>query len=194
MLTTNRARIRAVAAAGIAAVATAVATVTLDASAAEVTAADSRAVAVPLIPEAIKPPAGSRVIGAYLVTSGTQTYTCVVPSGATAGAYTGASVPEAQLIGTGGRIHHFGGPSWQSVRDGSLVTAVREASSPRAGTIPELLLKVNSHSGKGILSRADHISRLRTSGGVAPAGACTAGQTAAVPYQSIYVFWDSPAV
>ncbi|MDI6102756.1 DUF3455 domain-containing protein [Actinoplanes sp. NEAU-A12] len=165
---------------------------TLDASAAEVAAADSRPVAVPLIPDAIKPPAGSRLAGAYLVTSGTQTYTCVVPAGATTGAYIGPSVPEAQLAGTGGRIHHFAGPSWQSVRDGSLVTAAREASSPRPGTIPELLLKVTSHSGKGILSRADYINRLRTSGGLAPAGACTAGQTVAVPYQSIYVFWDAP--
>lgn len=193
MFTTSRSRIRAVAAVGIAAAATAITTVTFDASAAEVAAADSRQVAVPLIPDAIKPPAGSKLAGAYIVTSGTQTYTCVVPAGATAGAYTGASVPEAQLVGTGGRIHHFAGPSWQSVRDGSLVTATRVASSPREGAIPELLLQVASHSGKGILSRADYISRLRTAGGVAPAGACTAGQTVAVPYQSIYVFWDAPA-
>ena len=41
--------------------------------------------------------------------------------------------------------------------------------------------------------RADHISRLRTSGGVAPAESCTAGQTVAVPYQSIHVLRDAPA-
>ncbi|MBG0561405.1 DUF3455 domain-containing protein [Actinoplanes aureus] len=191
MLSTTRSRIRAVAAVGMAAVATAAVTVTFETSAVA-GAADSHAATAPLIPEIIQPPAGSRLVGAYLVTSGTQTYTCVVPAGATTGAYTGASVPEAQLIGTGGRVHHFAGPSWQSVRDGSLVTATRVESSPRAGTIPELLLKVASRSGEGVLSRADYINRLRTSGGVAPTGACTAGQTASVPYGSLYVFWDAP--
>ena len=32
-----------------------------------------------------------------------------------------------------------------------------------------------------------------TSGGVAPTGSCTAGQTVQVPYKAIYVFWDAPA-
>lgn len=155
--------------------------------------AGARPVAVPLIPKDIRPPAGSKLVGAYIVTSGTQTYTCVVPAGATTGAFTGSSTPEAQLIGTGGRIHHFGGPSWQSLRDGSLVTASRVASSTVDGAIPELLLKVETHSGKGVLSRADLINRLRTSGGVAPAGSCAAGEKASVPYGSIYVFWDAPA-
>src|SRR5690349_20956468 len=84
------------------------------------TASGARSVAVPAIPTTIQPPAGSRPVGAFVVTTGTQNYTCVVPEGAATGAYTGNSVPEAQLIGTGGRIHHFGGPSWQSLRDGSL--------------------------------------------------------------------------
>jgi hypothetical protein len=195
MLTT-RSRISAVAAAGIAAAIGVVATA--GPAAANVdkdnAAASARPVAVPLIPKDIRPPAGSKLVGAYIVVSGTQNYTCVVPAGATTGAFTGSSVPEAQLIGTGGRIHHFGGPSWQSLRDGSLVTASRAASSTVEGAIPELLLKVETHSGKGVLSRADFINRLRTSGGVAPAGSCTAGQKASVPYGSIYVFWDAPAV
>lgn len=186
MLSTARSRIRAVTAVGVAAVATAALTVICQTPAAAQGA-------VPLIPDIIKPPAGSRLVGAYLVTTGTQTYTCVVPAGATTGAYTGASVPEAQLIGTGGRVHHFAGPSWQSVRDGSLVTATRVESSPRPGAIPELLLKVATRTGEGVLSRADYINRLYTSGGLPPAGGCTAGQTASVPYGSAYVFWDAPA-
>ncbi|MEV4277454.1 DUF3455 domain-containing protein [Actinoplanes xinjiangensis] len=193
---TNRSRIRAVAAVGLAAAFGAVTTAG-PASAGvhnDSPTTNTRPVAVPLIPKEIKPPAGSRMVGAYIVVSGTQTYTCVVPAGAAAGAFTGSSVPEAQLLGTGGRIHHFGGPSWQSVRDGSLVTASRAASSTVEGAIPELLLKVETHTGKGVLSRADFINRLRTSGGVAPAGSCTAGQKASVPYGSIYVFWDAPAV
>ena len=198
MLNTTRSRVRALAVAGMAVVAGGVAAVTYSASAAEVAApaaigADARAVAVPAIPAAIKPPAGSRPIGAFVVASGTQNYTCVVPAGTATGAYSGASTPEAQLIGTGGRIHHFAGPSWQSLRDGSLVTATKVAASARDGAVPELLLQVASHSGSGILTKADYINRLYTSGGVAPTGSCTAGQAVKVPYKAVYVFWDAPA-
>jgi hypothetical protein len=192
MLKSSRSRRRAIAATGMAAVVAAVGAVSYQASAAEVAAparaSDTRAVDIPFIPKAIKPPAGSRPLGAYLVQTGTQNYTC----GAT-GAY-GASIPEAQLIGTGGRIHHFGGPSWQSERDGSLVTATKSAESARTGSIAELLLKVNSHTGHGIMDRADFINRLFTSGGLAPAGPCTPGATASVSYRAVYVFWDAPAV
>lgn len=193
MIRSTRLRRRTIAATGMAAVVAAVGAVSYQASAAEVAAparaSDTRAVDIPFIPVPIKPPPGSRPIGAYLVQSGTQNYTC----GAT-GAF-GASIPEAQLIGTGGRIHHFGGPSWQSERDGSLVTAVKSADAPsaQAGAIAQLLLKVNSHSGHGIMDRADYINRLFTSGGLAPAGPCTPGATASVPYGAVYVFWDAPA-
>jgi hypothetical protein len=192
MLRTTKFRRRAIAATGMAAVVAAVGAVSYQASAAEVAAsaaqgADARAVSIPAIPAAIKPPAGSRPIGAYVVQTGTQNYTCPA-----AGVY-GASVPEAQLIGTGGRIHHFAGPSWQSTRDGSLVTAAKAGESPRTGAIAELLLKVSTHTGHGILDQADYINRLYTSGGVAPAGACTPGATASVAYKAIYVFWDAPA-
>ncbi|GLW27435.1 DUF3455 domain-containing protein [Actinoplanes regularis] len=196
MFRTRRSRIRALALTGSLAVAAGtVGAVTYNASAAETTASATNAVApaAPAIPKEIRPPAGSRPVGAYVVVTGTQNYTCVVPAGATQGGYTGASVPEAQLLGTGGRLHHFAGPSWQSLRDGSLVTATKVAATPRTGTIPELLLKVTSHTGEGVLGRADYINRLYTSGGVAPATTCTTGQTVDVPYQALYVFWDAPA-
>jgi uncharacterized protein DUF3455 len=212
MLSTSRSRVRALAVFGMVAVGATIGTVTYQASAAEVSApaavgadaragsvpaavgADARAVSIPTIPAAIKPPAGSRPIGAYLVAKGTQNYTCAVPAGATVGAFPPASTPEAQLIGTGGRIHHFGGPSWQSERDGSLVTATKVDQSLRTGTIPELLLKVATHTGTGILTKADYINRLYTSGGVAPTTPCAAGDVAKVSYQAVYVFWDDPAV
>jgi Protein of unknown function (DUF3455) len=189
----TKSRRRVVVVTGMAAVLAAVGAVSYQASAAEVAApaargADARAVSIPLIPTAIKPPSGSRPIGAYLVQTGTQNYTC----GATS-AY-GTSTPEAQLIGTGGRIHHFGGPSWQSERDSSLVTAAKVLpESPRTGAIPELLLKVNSHAGQGIMDKADYINRLFTSGGLAPTGTCTPGTVAKIPYKAVYVFWDAPA-
>jgi hypothetical protein len=182
----RRTRVRALAVTGMAAVTVAVGTVTYQASAAETAtpaSSDVRAVAVPLIPKDIRPPQGSRLIGAYLVETGTQTYTCGIAG----------STPEAELIGTGGRIHHFAGPSWQSRRDGSLVTAFKLKESARAGTIPELLLQVNSHSGHGILEKADFINRLLTSGGTAPAD-CPAGTKVSVPYKAVYVFWDDPRI
>lgn len=190
MLNTKRSRVRAAAGVGMAAVVAAAGAVTYNASAAEIAApaavgADARAVSIPGIPKDIKPPKGAKPIGAYVVTTGTQTYTCA------GGIFTGASVPEAQLIGTGGRVHHFGGPSWQSTRDNSLVTAKKLAESPRAGTIPELLLEVTSSTGGGVLGRSTHISRLLTSGGTAPAGACTNGATKAVKYGAVYVFWTT---
>ncbi|PYC68750.1 hypothetical protein C7C45_17310 [Micromonospora arborensis] len=58
-----------------------------------------------------------------------------------------------------------------------------------AGAIPELLLTVDSRTGTGILSNVAYASRLLTSGGVAPVGACTDGATAAVPYGAVYAFW-----
>ncbi|GGO07747.1 DUF3455 domain-containing protein [Micromonospora parathelypteridis] len=188
MLSTFHSRVRALAVIGMAGVVAATGAMPHAASADAVAApaaagADARQVDLPRITSTIKPPAGSRPVGAYVVTRGTQTYTCA------GGAFTGASVPEAQLIGTGGRVHHFKGPSWQSERDGSLITAKKTAERPRPGTIPELLLTVDSHTGAGILSNVAYVSRLLTSGGVAPAGACTDGATAAVPYGAVYVFW-----
>ncbi len=203
MFATKRSRIRALALTGSLAVAGAtIGAVTYDASAAETTVATSAAASntnavapvVNAIPEPIRPPDGSRPIGAYVVVKGTQNYTCSVPAGATTGTWPLTSTPEAQLLGTGGRIHHFAGPTWQSVRDSSLVTAKKLKDSPREGAIAELLLQVTSHSGKGVLSKADWISRLFTSGGLAPTTGCTTGQTVAVPYKALYVFWDDPAV
>ena len=191
MVKMSRTRVRVLAAAGMAAVAAAAGGVTVQASAAEVA---GRGIPVPPIADAIKPPPGSVLVGTFRVTRGVQTYTCVVGAGSTTGTWSGRSVPEARLAGAGGTIHHFAGPSWQSDRDGSLVTAAVDTTSARAGTIPELRLLVNSRSGTGLLSRADVISRLATSGGLAPAAACTAGETVSVRYGAVYVFWDDPAV
>jgi hypothetical protein len=146
----------------------------------------SAAPSVAAAPETgIAPPAGSRLIGLFTVLSGTQTYTCVGAK------FVAPSTPEAQLIGLRGRLHHFAGPSWQSVRDGSLVTATKLREKAVTGSIPELLLQVNSHSGAGLLSTATYIQRLHTSGGVAPTTACTDGAKASVPYHAIYAFWSN---
>ncbi|SFF36638.1 Protein of unknown function [Actinoplanes philippinensis] len=163
-----------------------VAAVALNASAAEVP--QSPGIPVPPVPESIAPKDGSTAIGVFRVTTGTQTYTCDTATG-TFGA---KSTPEARLAGAGGLVHHFAGPSWQYERDGSSVTGTMAKQSPREGTIPELLLTVTGHGGTGLLDRADQISRLQTSGGLRPTRTCSAGETVAVPYKAIYVFWDAP--
>jgi uncharacterized protein DUF3455 len=139
----------------------------------------------PTVPAELAPPAGLRRIGTFAVVKGTQTYTCA------SGSFAGASVPEASLAGPFGRIHHFAGPSWQSVTDKSLVTATPTVKVAVAGSIPQLLLTVTSHTGttRGLLSRVQAIQRLNTSGGAAPTTACTDGETVAVPYKANYVLW-----
>lgn len=182
-MSSKRTRLRALTVVAAATVVAAVSAVSYHASAAEVAGGPRPQPSATTSP--IDPPPGLRRIGSFRVVKGTQTYTC------TGGVFTGGSVPEAKLAGPGGLIHHFKGPSWQSVRDGSLVTAAKTGERARAGTIPELLLEVNGHSGPadGLLAKATHIQRLNTSGGVAPAGACVDGATKAVRYGALYVFW-----
>ncbi|MEV7625741.1 DUF3455 domain-containing protein [Actinoplanes sp. NPDC089786] len=167
----KRRNIRAVSIIGAAAVAVAASAVTLSASAAT----------------PIDPPAGSTKVGEWAVATGIQTYTCAN------GTFVGtASVPEALLVDAAQQspLHHFAGPSWQSNVDGSTVTATKTAESPKAGTIPELLLTVNSHSGPdGILTPVKYIQRLNTSGGAAPTRPCTTGDRESVPYGATYVMF-----
>jgi hypothetical protein len=201
MLSTRRSRVRAIGGVAMAAVVAGIGLVTYNASAAELApaapaaiGADARAVSIPQVPATIKPPKGSKPVGAFFVAQGTQNYTCVIAADGT-GAFTGKSTPEAQLIGTGGRVHHFGGPSWQSLRDQSKIIAdgSKAIANPKTGTIPELLLPVLTHEGKGYFDKVDFINRLYTSGGVAPTGSCVKDQVKKVPYGAVYVFWDAPA-
>ncbi len=92
-------------------------------------------------------------------------------------------------------------PSWRSPSDGSTVWGGKLASAaagsgpacPDRGSIACLLLKaVATSSGPrpaGLFSRTTFIQRLDTSGGRAPAAACTVGQVALVPYAATYLFY-----
>jgi hypothetical protein len=160
-------------------------TTTASGNSAGLMAAETRPKPGPVVPAELAPPAGLHRLGTFTVVKGTQTYTCA------AGSFAGASVPEASLAGPLGRIHHFGGPSWQSVTDKSLVTATPTVKVPVTGSIPQLLLTVATHTGttRGLLSKVQAIQRLNTSGGAAPTTACTDGETVAVPYKANYVLW-----
>jgi hypothetical protein len=190
-----RRRLRFAAAGAAAAVALGVAAVTTTAAQAAPTppdaagAAELQAAGVGGLGGIPNPGPGFRVKFVYKVTSGTQTYACEAT-----GTWATRSTPEAQLRRylSRDRIHHFGGPRWQSEQDGSTIvgTVRADATVQKPGTIPWLLLDVTAHEGPaGELSPVTHISRIRTTGGVAPTGTCTAGQTKAVPYGADYIFW-----
>jgi len=109
--------------------------------------------------------------------------------------------PEATLYQTSGASKpigtHFlnfatGRPVWRA-DDGSSVEAARTATaSGGPGNIAQLLLQgmvTTTGSDGHRLTGTTWVQRLNTSGGVAPAGACTPGDTTAVPYTADYFFW-----
>jgi hypothetical protein len=141
------------------------------------------------------PGSGFRIGSAYRVTTGTQTYACTAnPDGS--GAWATKSTPEAQLKRYGRpatTIHHYAGPRWESNVDHSIVVGAVDQPVPKDGTIPWLLLHVTAHENTtpGELDRVQFISRVNTTGGVGPTGACTPGTDAprSVAYTADYVFW-----
>jgi hypothetical protein len=109
--------------------------------------------------------------------------------------------PAATLYKTSGApkaiVEHFlnfatGRPVWQAP-DGSSVEAARKASQAAgAANIPWLLLEAVATSSGGDgdrLGGTTFVQRLNTAGGIAPAGSCTPGDHAAVPYTADYLFW-----
>jgi hypothetical protein len=142
-------------------------------------------------PTEIQPPAGSVLVDQYRVKIGYQVYRCAAGAWALKG-------PAAMLrnADTGRIIYHSAGPTWQSMTDGSFVTAVKRAESPVSGAIPQLLLEVTSHGGNaaGELSTVGFIQRLKTVGGLAPSGACVDGAEQPVEYSADYVFYAAPTV
>src|ERR1700719_1084050 len=123
------------------------------------------------IPPALQPPVDERLI-LQLHGNGDPIYSCKSESGQF---YWTLKAPEAQLSDIKGQPFgkHFAGPTWQS-NDGSRVTGklLVSVDSPDAESIPWLLLKVASHAGNGILSRATTIQRLNTKGGKSPGSGC----------------------
>lgn len=106
--------------------------------------------------------------------------------------------PRAELFdarGTKVAIHFGGvdknlpaGPYWEA-SDGSRVHAGKSVSVANPGSIALLRLEATDTSGTGVLAKVSFIQRLATTGGVAPEGACTAGQTSDVTYTATYYFY-----
>ncbi|WP_405525587.1 DUF3455 domain-containing protein [Streptomyces canus] len=134
-------------------------------------------------PAALKVPDGNKLTGVYPA-RGVQTYTC------TDGAWK-LLEPAATLSDRRGRTValHSRGPVWVSTVDGSAVNAAVLASSPKTGTIPELLLQATATRGSGVFGGVSYIQRLNTTGGVAPATACTGTDQVSVAYTATYTFY-----
>src|SRR5262245_57078383 len=86
---------------------------------------------------------------------------------------------------------HYGGPTWESIINGSKVVATRlEGCSPDTNAIPWLKLQAVSTDGVGIFSSVTYIQRVNTVGGLAPtASGSSIGAVAEVPYTAEYYFY-----
>jgi hypothetical protein len=154
----------------------------------------------PSVPPALQVPAGNR---AHLVghATGTQNYACTAGTTANVWTFTG---PQATLYGDNGHqiATHFAVPGstppvpeWQAT-DGSTVVGHKLAAATVDPTaIPWLLLSAASTStgpdGGDRLAATTYIQRVNTTGGLAPATACTVGDTATVPYTADYYFFQA---
>ncbi len=134
-------------------------------------------------------PAADQNLAFYLPAIGVQEYTCNA-----AGAWVFVA-PDAQLYQPHGDgdavVHHYAGPTWEWLEDGSTVVGGKLAAfTPDPTAIPWLLLGAVSHgAAEGRMSKVSYIQRLDTVGGIAPSGGCSAGATANVPYTATYYFY-----
>ena len=99
--------------------------------------------------------------------------------------------PDAKLFDEKGTQigKHYAGPSWE-LDDGSLITgeAAAKDPGPDPSAVAWLLLKVKTNSGKGLLAKVSFVQRIETVGGLAPKGACKAGDEVKAPYTATYRF------
>ena len=146
------------------------------------------------LPEAVRVPAGNRVV-MTATGVGELTYECkakVADAAAFAWTFVG---PVAKLMDSKTQKEvgkYYAGPTWESM-DGSKVTGKQVAVAPAAaGNIPMQLVKTEPAMGNGAMTGISYIQRVNTKGGTAPSDPCTsavAGSRKTVPYQADYVFY-----
>jgi len=146
----------------------------------------------PDVPDSIAAPAGEEVVLLAHAT-GSQIYTC---QAAADGKFAWTlKAPEADLHDRKDKVigQHSAGPTWK-LKDGSEVTgkAAAKVDSLDQESIPWLLVKVVSNSGKGALAHVTTIQRVRTHGGQPPADGCDAahsGTETKSSYSADYYFY-----
>ncbi len=146
------------------------------------------------LPEAVRAPAGTRLLAVHRVDDGKITYACrekADAKGSHAWVFVG---PEAALKQDGKVVGRYFGPpaTWQS-SDGSKLTGKQLAIAANgSANIPLQLVEATSVGGEGLLKPVSHIQRLKTVGGVAPAKPCdaaTVGAQEIVGYQADYAYY-----
>ena len=119
----------------------------------------------PDVPDAIAVPAGLEPV-LFVRAKGSQIYTC--QAGADGKLSWTLKGPEAELKDRKDKVigQHSIGPTWK-LKDSSEVTgkAVGHVDSLDPDSIPWLLVNVESHAGKGLLSNVTTIQRVHTRGG-----------------------------
>lgn len=148
------------------------------------------------IPDAIKVPAGNKVV-LETIGAGLITYECQEKKDAVGKFEWVFAGPDATLSDRHGKAigEYYGPPAtWESA-DGSKVTATQVAVSPNGSSnIPLQLVKANPAEGEGAMQGVTYIQRLKTAGGTAPASTCnetTKGSKETVAYQADYLFWKA---
>jgi hypothetical protein len=137
-----------------------------------------------------QPPAGAQA--RYTVSGvGVQIYAC------TASGRWVLQEPQADLLDPKTKEHvgtHTTGPIW-TWSDGSILLGDVVHQQPSAGSIPWLLLSVQSTGKKGALSDIAYVRRSDTQGGAVPAsvtcGANDIGEVLRVPYAATYTFYTA---
>jgi uncharacterized protein DUF3455 len=153
--------------------------------------------ATPQIPDAIKAPAGEKLVLKVHAT-GFQIYTC--NTGADGIQQWTLKAPDADLHDKKGAVigHHFAGPTWKH-KDGSEVKGKASAhvESPDADSIPWLLVSATGHTGDGVFAKVSSIQRINTKGGnPPPASECDAsksGTESKSKYSADYYFYAPAA-
>ena len=134
-------------------------------------------------------PAADQDLAFYLDAVGVQIYSCTA-----AGTWSFVA-PDAQLFQPNGNgdavVHHYAGPTWEWLDDGSTVVGKKVAAASVDKTaIPWLLLVAASHGpNDGRMSDITSIQRLDTEAGLAPAGSCTPGDSYSSLYTATYYFY-----
>jgi Protein of unknown function (DUF3455) len=145
------------------------------------------------IPVSLRVPDGQQLIQSVHAT-GVQIYICQPAKDDAGRLEWSLKAPEAQLFGRSGHLFgkHYAGPSWEAKDGSKVVGSLVAKETPDPNSIPWLLLSAKANSGKGVLSDVRSIQRLRTVGGIAPAGGCgqpLAGQELRTSYSADYLFY-----
>jgi hypothetical protein len=157
-------------------------------------AALSGCAATPTAPGPVRVPADQELLR-QLHATGVQVYQCQPSKNDAAKWEWTFKQPEARLSTSMGKNigRHYGGPTWEA-NDGSKVIGevIGRSESPKANSIPLLLLRAKATSGNGIFTGVKYIQRLNTAGGNAPGVACRneqAGQELRASYTADYLFY-----